>query len=93
MRRQMREIRERELGVAEPGLEYRHLLMRKLEESLQQAELVHELKGRGMNGVAAEIAQEIRVLLQHDDVDPRPRQQQAEHHPGGPAADNAAARG
>ena len=46
-----------------------------------------------MDGVAAEIAQEIGVLLQHDDVDAGAREQKAEHHAGRPAADDAAARG
>src|SRR5436190_10412814 len=89
----MAEIGERELGVAEPGFQLRRLLVRKLEKRLEQTELVHELESRGMDGVAAEIAQEIRVLFQHGDVDAGPRQQQAEHHPGGAAAHHAAARG
>jgi hypothetical protein len=29
---------------------------------------MHQLKGRGMNRVAAEIAQEVRVLFQHHNV-------------------------
>ena len=38
------------------------------------------LEGRGMNGVAAKVAQEVGVLLEHDDVDAGARQQEAEHH-------------
>ena len=45
-----------------------------------------------MHGVAAEIAQEVGVLFQHNDVYAGTREQKTEHHPGGPAADNAAAR-
>ena len=45
-----------------------------------------------MNRVAAEIAQEIGVLLQHHDVDAGARQQQSEHHPGGATARDAALR-
>ena len=93
MRRQMREVGERELGVTEPGLEAGDLLVRKLEKRLEQAELMHHLQGRGMDGVAAKIPQEIRMLFQHDDLDAGPRQQQAQHHPGGAAAHDAAARG
>ena len=67
-----------------------HLLVRQLEELVQQAELVHHFERRGMDGVAAEVAQEIRVLLQHDHVDAGARQQEAEHHPGRPAAGDGA---
>ena len=45
-----------------------------------------------MDRVAAEVAQEVGVLLEHHDVDAGARQQQAEHHAGRPAADDAAAR-
>ena len=43
-----------------------------------------------MDGVAAEIAQEVGVLLEHDDVDAGTGQQKAEHHARGPAAGDAA---
>ena len=45
-----------------------------------------------MNGVAAEIAEEIGVLLQHHDLNAGARQQESEHHSGGPAAGDAALR-
>jgi hypothetical protein len=41
-----------------------------------------------MDGVAAEIAEEVGVLLQHDRVDAGARQQEAGHHSGGPAAND-----
>ena len=63
--------------------------MRQLQELVQQTEFVHQLERRGMDGVAAKIAQEIAVLLQHDDIDAGARQQKAEHHAGRPAADDA----
>ena len=37
-----------------------------------------------MDGVAAEVAQEVGVLLQHDHIDAGTGEQEAEHHPGGP---------
>ncbi|GAA3816289.1 hypothetical protein GCM10022380_38250 [Amycolatopsis tucumanensis] len=43
-----------------------------------------------MNGVPAEVAQEIPVLLQHGHLDSGPGQQDAEHHPGRAPANNAA---
>src|SRR5262249_33066044 len=85
MGRQMPEIRERHLGVAEPRLQLGNLLVRKLQKSLEQAELVHELEGRGVEGVAAVIAEEVGVFFQHDDVGSGPREQEAQHHPGGAA--------
>ena len=44
-----------------------------------------------MNGVAAKVAQEVGVLLEHDDVDAGARQQVAEHEPARAAADDTAA--
>ncbi len=91
--RQAREIGERDLGVAEQRVEVIDLVVRQLEELVEQAELAHQLQRRGMDGVAAEIAQEVAVLLQHHDVDAAARQQETEHHPGRPAAGDAALRG
>ena len=88
----MAEVGEAVELVAEPAAERRHLLVRQLEKLLQQAKLVHQLQRRGMDGVAAEIAQEISVLLQHDDIDAGARQQQTQHHAGRTAANDAACR-
>src|SRR3989442_12238660 len=66
------------------------LLVRELEELGQQAELVHHFEGRGMNGVAAEIAEEIAVLFQHRDLDTGAREEVSEHHPGRSAAGDGA---
>src|SRR5439155_26675295 len=44
------------------------------------------------NGVAAEIAQEVAVLFEDDDVNAGAREQHAEHHAGRSAAGDAAAR-
>ena len=63
------------------------------EKGVEQAQFVHDLKRRRMNGVAPEIAQEIRVLLQEHHLDTGAREQQAEHHAGGTAADDAAGGG
>ncbi len=79
--------------VADLAGELMHLLMRALEEIVEDAELVHHLKRRGVDGVAAEVAQEIGVLLQHHDIDAGARQQKAEHHAGGTAAGDDALRG
>ena len=64
-----------------------------LQEVVDQAQFAHQLERRRMNRVAAEIAEEVRMLLQHHDVDAGARQQEAEHHSRGPAAGDAALRG
>src|SRR5262244_4645861 len=46
-----------------------------------------------MDGVAAEVAQEVGVLLEHHDRDAGARQQETEHHAGGSTAGDAASRG
>ena len=58
---------------------------------VEQAQLVHHFQRRRMDRVAAEVAQEIGVLFQHDDVDAGAGQQKPEHHPGRTAADDATA--
>ena len=90
-RRQMREVGERELGVADHAPDLSQLLVRPAQELVEQAELVDQLERRGMDRVAAEIAQEVGVLLEHDHVDAGARQKEAQHHAGGSAADDAAA--
>ena len=42
-----------------------------------------------MHGVAAEVAEEIRMLLQHHDIDAGAPQEIAEHHARRSAADDA----
>ena len=60
------------------------LLMRPLEEFVEQAKLVHELQSGRMNGVAAEVAQEVRVLLENDHLDSRPGKKKPSIMPAGP---------
>src|SRR5881396_2082183 len=89
--RQMAEVRDGDpLAADDPG-QLADLRVRQRQERLEQAELVHDLERGGMDRVAAEVAQEVGVLLQHDHVDAGARQEQAEHHPGRAAAGDAAA--
>src|SRR6516225_950879 len=60
--------------------------MRPLEQVVEDAKLEHDFECRRMDRVAAEIAEEIGVLLEHRDVDAGPGQQVSEHHPGRTAA-------
>ena len=85
--------RERHVVIADLAGEHAQLLMRPLEEVVEQPELIHDLERRGMDGVAAEVAEEIGVLLQHDDLDAGAGEQEAEHHAGRSAAGDATACG
>jgi hypothetical protein len=59
--------------------------MRQAQQLLGQAELVEQPQGGGVQGVAAEVAEEVAVLLQHQHLHPSPGQQQPQHGPGRPA--------
>ena len=63
--------------VADLAGQLAQLLVRALEEIVEDAKLVHHLERRGMDGVAAEVAQEIGVLFQHDDIDAGAGEQEA----------------
>jgi hypothetical protein len=64
--------------------------MRYFEETIEQTELVHQLERRGMDSVAAKIAEEIGVLLQDDNVHAGAGEKKAQHHSRRPSAGNAA---
>ncbi len=61
-----------------------HLGVRTRQELVEHAEFGDEIERRGMDRVAAEIAQEVFVLLEHDHVDAGAGEQQRRHHSGGP---------
>jgi len=86
----MREVSELDACSSDHGLQALHFLVPKLEELVEQAALVHEFQGRRVDGVAAEIAQKILMLLQYHDLHAGPREQEAEHHAGRPAAGDGA---
>ena len=68
------------VSVAELRAQLAHLLVRQAQELLRHAELMQQLERRGMDGVAAEVAQEVAVLLEHHDLEAGAREEQAEHH-------------
>ncbi|KIA60475.1 hypothetical protein FG87_36870 [Nocardia vulneris] len=57
-----------------------------------ETQLVQQVEGGGMHGVAAEVAQEVLVFLQHGHFDTGPGQQQSQHHAGGSTADHQTGR-
>ena len=85
------EVGNPDRSVAKPGVHFLQLLVRKLQEVIDQTEFIHHLQGRGMHGIAAEIPEEIGVLFQHKRLDAGATQQIPQHHAGRTAADDAAA--
>jgi hypothetical protein len=88
--RQVPEVRHGDSHLAHLGAELQHFLVRQREKVREQSELVHHLEGRGMDGVAAEVAQEVGVLLENQHVHAGAGQKEPEHHAGRPAAGDAA---
>jgi hypothetical protein len=86
----MREIGHRQRRIAELSDQARHLLVGHAQEFLQQAQLVHELERRGVDGVAPEVAEEVGVLLEDHHPDAGLGEQEPEHHAGRAAARHAA---
>ena len=91
--RQVREVGHLEELLADLRGKLAHLAVRPGEERVEQPKLVHHLHGGRMHGVAAKVAQEVAVLLQHHHIDAGAREQEAQHHAGRPAAGDAAASG
>src|SRR5438874_11511440 len=92
-RRQPAEIRKGVFAIPEERADGGCPLMRQLKKPIEQPKLADELERRWMDGVAAEVAQEVGMLLQHHEVDAGTREQKAEHEPARPSANNAAPRG
>ena len=87
--REMREVRHLDARVAELREDPCHLLVRQLQEVLKPAELFHHSQRRGMDRVAAKIAEEILVLLEHRYLDAGACQKHAKHHSRWATARNA----
>jgi hypothetical protein len=66
-------------------------LMGDAQKFLEQAELVHEFEGGGMDGVAAEIAEKVGVFFEDGDFDSGAGEKKTKNHAGGAAANDAAA--
>ena len=90
MHGQVLEVADDQVVISYLQRQFPHRRMRKFEELVEQSEFVHHFERRRMDGVAPEIAQEILVLLEHDDGHALARQEEAKHHPGGAAAGDAA---
>ncbi len=74
--------------AADPPAQLLGLVVWPLEQFFEQPELVEDPQRRGVNRVPPEIAQEVGMLLQHQRLHPRPREQQPGDHPRRPAAND-----
>jgi hypothetical protein len=73
-RRQVGEIGDRHRHAADIAGKNTGFLMRAFQELFQEAEFVHHFESGGVDGVAAEIAQEVGVLFEDGDGDAGPRE-------------------
>src|SRR5262249_15196880 len=64
--------------------------MRALQKLLKQAQLMHGFKSRGMDRVAAEVAQEVRMLFENRNIDSGSCKQKAKHHASGTSSRDTA---
>ena len=62
--------------------------VRTLKKAFEQPQLVEDFHRRGVDGVAAKIAEEVGMLFQNPDGDAGARKEQADHHPCRAAADD-----
>jgi hypothetical protein len=86
----MAEIRDGNRLVADLAGQMSNFLVGSFQEFIQNAELVHDFESGRMNRVAAEVAEEVGMLLQHDYIDSHARQEETEHDAGRTSSSNAA---
>src|SRR5690349_8591561 len=87
----MREVRYFDKLVSDLRPECADFLVGTLQKIVEQPQLAHDLKCRGVDRIATEVAQEIGMLIEHENRDPGSREQKAQHHTGGAPAGDAAA--
>jgi hypothetical protein len=87
---EMSEVAHAERLSADGDGQLGELLMREREELVEQTKLVEELERRGMDGVAAEVAEEVFVFFEDSDIDSGAGEEEAEHDSGWASADDAA---
>jgi hypothetical protein len=88
--RKMGKITDGDGKVVDGGSDLQKLLMRDAQEMLEEAEFVHEFEGGWVDGVAAEIAEEVGVFFEDEDFDASAGEEETEHHAGGAASCDAA---
>jgi len=87
----MSKVRKRNELVAYLSADLFDFLVRAFEKIIQQAKFVNHFESRRVDRIAAKVAEEIGMFLQHNRIDSRPRQQKAEHYAGWSTTHDAAA--
>src|SRR5258708_20946909 len=87
--REVGEVSHGDRDAADGEAEGGELLVGEVEEGFEEAELVHELEGGGVDCVAAEVAEEVFVLFEDGDIDAGAGEEEAEHHACRASAYNA----
>ena len=85
----MREIRYFYKVVSDLRPECADFLVRTLQKIVEQPQLAHDLECRGVDRIAAEVAQEIGMLFEHRDIHAGTGQEKPQYHPGRAAAGDA----
>jgi hypothetical protein len=80
------EVGEGDALVAEAQLQLTLLVVLDLQQPVGEDEVVHHLQGRGVDGVAAKIAEEVGVLLEDHHAHPAPGKKKAQQDAGRTAA-------
>ena len=88
--RKMGEIRDGDGEIVDGGAKRAEFLMRDAQKIVKEAELVHQLEGGRVDGVAAKIAEEVGMFFENDDLDPGACEQEAQHNAGGATSCDAA---
>ena len=84
---EMRQVSDRVVFAGDTDLRTFHPVVGALQETAEHSQLVQDLHRRGMDRVAAEIAEEVGMLFEHPDRHSRAGEQQPGHDPRRPAAD------
>src|SRR5262245_49264216 len=84
----MRKVGACYLLVVELDLHPAQFLMRQSQDLIEHPQFAHQLQSGGMDGVAAEIAEEVPVLFKDYHLNAGAGEHQPKHHSGGAAPDN-----
>ena len=85
----MAEVGDGELLAAYVGGELVDLGVGEGEEFVEEAQLVEDFEGGGVDGVAAKVAEEVFVFFEDGDGDAGAGEEEAEHDAGRASADDA----
>src|SRR5690348_7217704 len=88
LHRQVAGVGDGDLAVGDARGERAHLIMRTLQEFVEKPEFAEQLESRRMDRIAAKIAEEIGVLLQHLHLAPCAGEEKSGHDARGTAAGN-----